>query len=255
MTGGQCKPPMARKKRPIGPGFTRLALIPGVALGVLMALSAGTAAQAVEGTLLHEDTGLPLPGAPLYLMDHDGEVADSARTDQHGRFRLAPPRAGTYNLLFQMDGWTNVPSEQFQLTTSRTHHLDFTVPLISLSALEQMGDLMRMETELAQALPEICGEAFRPWEAGLLIGVVRNRSDRQPLPGATVTVATGTGQTARSTISNARGTYILCNVPTGPDVHIIIKTPDGTTETTDVEIRAGTASWYDLPVGPRRPTR
>ena len=226
-----------------------------IVLGSLMALPATTAAQAVEGTLLHVETDQPLPGAPLYLVGDDGLVADSARTDQQGRFRLAAPGHGTYNLLFQMDGWTAVPSERFELSAGATHHLDFPVPLISISALEQMGHLMRIETELMQALPEICGDAFRPWEAGLLVGVVRNRSDRQPLPGASVSVATSTKQSARSTISNHRGTYILCNVPTGPDIEIIVETPDGTRESTSVEIRAGTASWYDLPVGPRRPVR
>jgi hypothetical protein len=109
-----------------------------------------------------------------------------------------------------------------------------------------------MEQRLQDALPEICGEAFRPWEAGLLVGVVRVRATREPLAGARVTVATSSDGVTRSTLSNERGTYVLCNVPTGPEVQIIVEAPDGTRETTTVEIRAGTASWYDLPMGPRR---
>jgi hypothetical protein len=220
-------------------------------LAVLAPAALPVGAQVVDGTVQDADRGHPLPRAQLYLLDHDGIVVDSVLTDPAGRFRLTAPRAGTYHVLFQMDGWVTVPFDSMRLDPGATATLDLQVPLIAVSALQQMGELLRMEQRLQDALPEICGEAFRPWEAGLLVGVVRVRATREPLAGARVTVATGSDGVARSTLSNERGTYVLCNVPTGPDVQIIAEAPDGTRETTTVEIRAGTASWYELPLGPR----
>jgi hypothetical protein len=177
---------------------------------------------------------------------------DSVMADPAGRFQLTAPGAGAYHILFQMDGWVTVPFDPIRLGPGSMATVDLQVPLISVSALQQMGELLRMEERLQDALPEICGEAFRPWEAGLLVGVVRVRATREPLAGARVTIATASDGVMRSTLSNERGTYVLCNVPTGADVQIIAESPDGTRETTTVEIRAGTASWYDLPLGPRR---
>jgi hypothetical protein len=115
-----------------------------------------------------------------------------------------------------------------------------------------MRDIINMDERLQASLPEICGEPLRPWEAGLLVGVIRVRATGEPVAGARVAVAApGTG-VARSTLSSENGIYILCNVPLGPAVEIIVEAPDGTTERTDVEIRAGTVSWYDLSIGPRR---
>lgn len=209
-------------------------------------------AQVVEGTVHDADRGRPLPRATLYLLDHDGVAVDSVMADPAGRFQLMAPGAGAYHVLFQMDGWVTVPFDPIRLDPGSMATVDLQVPLISVSALQQMGELLRMEERLQDALPEICGEAFRPWEAGLLVGVVRVRATREPLAGARVTVATASDGVTRSTISNERGTYVLCNVPTGPEVQIIAEAPAGTRETTTVEIRAGTASWYDLPLGPRR---
>jgi hypothetical protein len=226
------------------------------ALAAALALAVGSVppayGQVVEGVAREADRDRPLPRAPLFLVDHQGMAVDSVLTDPAGRFRLAAPSPGAFNVLFQMDGWVVVPFDPVDLAPGQTVALDLSVPLISMAALTRMGELLRMEQRLQDALPEICGEAFRPWEAGLLVGVVRVRATREPLAGARVTVAIAGGGVARSTVSNERGTYVLCNVPTGPEVQIIAEAPDGTRETTTVEIRAGTASWYDLPLGPRR---
>jgi hypothetical protein len=227
----------------------------GVPLGGLVLVGLGfvpAGGQAVEGTVRDADRERVLPAARIYLMSHQGEAVDSVLADRQGGFRLEAPEAGSYNLLFQMDGWATVPTEPFELTVGATHRMDFPVRLISNAALVQMGEIIRMEQELQDALPEICGEAFRPWEGGLLVGVVRSRATREPIPGARVTVATAADGVARSTVANERGTYILCNVPVGDDVDILVETPDGIRTSTSVVIRAGTASWYDLPVGLRR---
>lgn len=193
-----------------------------------------------------------LPQARLVLLDDQGVAIDSTLADRDGRYRLVAPEAGAYSLLFQMDGWATVPFDPLVLAPGSATSLDLDIPLVSVAALRRMGELLRMEQRLQEVLPEICGEAFRPWEAGLLVGVVRRRATREPIAGARVAVATASDGVARATVSNERGTYVLCNVPTGRAVQIIAEAPDGPSETIEVEIRAGTASWYDLPLGPRR---
>jgi hypothetical protein len=221
-------------------------------LAVLLALAAAPAyGQAVSGEVRDADHDRPLPGARLLLLDGDGVPVDSARADRSGRFRLAAPAAGSYVVLFRMDGWATVPSEELRLERGATLPLAFRVPLVATAAIREMSNVIALESRLQESLPDICGEPFRAWEAGLLVGTVRLRATREPIPGARVAVS-ASGDVARATISSENGVYVLCNVPVGPKVRITVETPAGIVEETDVEIRAGTASWYDLAVGRRR---
>lgn len=224
-----------------------------VAAAVLLAASAGVAsAQGVRGDLRDRDQDRVLPGARLYLFNQAGIAVDSTRTDGRGRFRLSAPAAGEYIVYFHIDGWASVPSESLHLVPDSIVDLSFRVPLIHHTAVSQLGAMIDMDERLQSAIPEICGEPLRLTEAGLLVGVVRTRATRAPLAGARVRVEAGTDM-ERATVSSDNGIYILCNVPLGTAVAITIESADGTlTETTDVEIRAGTVSWYDLPIGPRR---
>ncbi|HSJ23752.1 MAG TPA: carboxypeptidase-like regulatory domain-containing protein [Longimicrobiales bacterium] len=208
--------------------------------------------QAVNGTLRAEDPDRPIAGARLILLDTDGAPVDSAVTERAGTFRLSASAAGSYTVYFHLDGWAGVPSRALELETGATMEFEFRVPLIANSAIRQMSDVLGMERWLQGSLSEICGEPYRGWEAGLLVGVVRRGSSWEPIGGARVAVLDDSGAEARSSIATESGVYVLCNVPVGDAVGILIELADGTTERTDVEIRPGTASWYDLPVGPRR---
>lgn len=223
------------------------------ALPVLwLALAQPLAGQALRGTLLDEDRGRPVAGATLLLMDSASTVVDTARSDVRGGFRLAARAAGEYTVVFQLDGYAGHTSGTVRVEPGAATGFTYRVPLVANAALREMSDIMGLEPRLQQALPEICGEAFRPWEAGLLVGRVRQRAGNVPVAGARVAVAEAEGDVARSTVSNANGVYVLCNVPVGTAIRVTAQLPDGAAETTEVEIRAGTASWYDLPVGPRR---
>ncbi len=225
------------------------------ALAVLLLLAASAApasGQSVAGRLLDDERDRPIPGARLYLVDEGGALVDSTFTARDGAFQLAAPAAGTYTLHFQMDGWAAAGSEPLALHEGESTRYDFPVVLVSNAAMRQMSDMIHMDERLQTSLPEICGEALRPWEAGLLVGTVRARATGEPVPGARVSVATAATGVARSTVASERGIYILCNVPLGTAVDIIAETTDGARETTQVEIRAGMVSWYDLDVGTRR---
>jgi hypothetical protein len=222
-----------------------------LALGALAASPAN--AQVVRGEVRDEERGRPLAGARLLLLGPSGAPVDSAVADAAGRFRLLAPTSGEYVIFFQLDGWASVPSNPLKLESGATTDFRFDVPLIASEALREMSDIIAMEPRLQEALPEICGEAFRPWEAGLLVGRVRSRATGEPVAGARVAVAPNQGGAAvRSTVSTAKGVYILCNVPVGTGIPIVTESPEGVTDTTRVEIRAGSAAWYDLMVSGRR---
>lgn len=232
-----------RRSRPVP-------LVLAAALALLAAAPA--AAQSVRGELRDADRDRPLPGARLLLLDDDGVTVDSTLTDRTGRYRLTAPAPGRYLIYFRIDGYASVPSDALELAAGTVTEATFRPPLIANAAVHEMSEIMRMESRLQDALPELCGEPFRAWEAGLLVGTVRQRANREPIPGAIVSVLGDDGAAARSTVASAAGVYVLCNVPVGPEVRIEVRTPDGVVEVTDVEIRAGTASWYDMPTGPRR---
>ena len=96
---------------------------------------------------------------------------------------------------------------------------------------------------------ELCGEPPRPWEAGILVGVVRRHPRAEPLAGAVVRVrvpVAGAEPFEKATVSSANGVYVLCNVPVGATIKVSAEASDGRSERTSAIIRAGTISWYDL---------
>jgi hypothetical protein len=232
--------------------MTATRLLPALLGALLMLGSAPAAAQSVRGDLRDADRDRPLPGARLLLLDRDGVAVDSTLTDRAAAFRLQARDAGTYTVYFRIDGYATVMSEPVELRAGDVARLDFRVPLVASAAIRQMSDMVQMEARLQESLPEICDEPFRAWEAGLLLGTVRRRAGNAPVPGAQVEVLDSAGVVARTTVASENGVYVLCNLPVGPAIRITVRAPDGTVENTDVEIRPGSASWYDLPIGPRR---
>ena len=220
-----------------------------------MLAMAGTPAraQSVRGNLRDAERGHAIAGARLLLLTEAGAPVDSTVSDATGRYRLAAPAAGSYVVYFAMAGWAGVPSEPVRLAAGATADFDFKVQLISNDALRQMGEIMKLEPRLQQTLPEICGEELRAWEAGMLVGRVRSRATGESVGGVRVTVAGAAGAAVRPAVSGTTGVYVLCNIAAGPAISIITTTSAGVTDTTAVEIRAGTTAWYDLFVSrPRR---
>lgn len=209
------------------------------ALFALLCVSGEVRAQVVRGHVTDRDAARPISGARLYLIADGGEAVDSTRATPDGVFRLGATLPGFYRLHFQMDGWATYTSERIALAADTVDH-DFQVPLVSNAVLQQMSDMIAADPRLQEALPELCGEELRTADAGLVVGVVRERRTRVPVAGARVAIGD------RSTVSNERGVYILCNVPLGSDVEVLVERPDGTRAITPVEVRRGMISWYDL---------
>lgn len=215
----------------------RRPLIASVVLSLVFA--AGAQAQTVRGRVTDQAGNRPIAGARLYLLPDSGPSVDSTRAASDGRYELHATTPGNYRVHFQMDGWATYSSEL--LAVEDTVAFDFEVPLVSNAALHEMSAIVAGDERLQTSLPELCGEELRTTEAGLLIGVVRDRRTRSPIAGARVSVG------ERVTQSNERGVYILCNVPLGPDVEVTVERDDARS-VTPVEIRRGMVSWYDLTV-------
>lgn len=207
------------------------------------------AAQTVRGTLVEHPSGAPLPRGAVFLLDSAGVVVDSTRSTAAGAFALRAPAAGGYTLYFSHPGYASVPSDRIQLAPGDTVEHRFSVPLISGAAIRRMSEVLDLETRLQGNLTELCGEPLRSWEAGIVVGVVRQRSGGRPLAEAVVLVeapALDGGHTfRRAAITSANGVYVICNVPAGSATMRTelagFRTDDG-----PVEVRAGTVAWYDV---------
>jgi hypothetical protein len=213
------------------------------------------AAQTVAGRVVTEDGGVPVPGADIWLMSEGGSRVDSTRTDGAGGFQLRAEAPGTYRLYMVLEGYASQSTAAFELTAGQTLRRDVPYSLVSVRAMQIMGDAISRDSMLQQDLPKICGEALRPWESGLLVGVIRDRRTEQPIPNAVVTVqppATPDSTPApRSTVSNQHGTYIFCNIPQGDDITLRVRAPGRPVQEEKVRVRNGMIGWYDVYV--RRP--
>jgi hypothetical protein len=72
---------------------------------ILISASAAAAQEEIRGVLQHERTDQPVASGLVRLMLPSGAVIDSVRTDSAGTFRFQVPRAGTYALAAEGDGY------------------------------------------------------------------------------------------------------------------------------------------------------
>ncbi len=72
-------------------------------------------AQIVQGQLLDAETGEPVEGALILLLDQAGEEAGGYLTNDVGRFIIQAPAPGTYTLRAERIGYETVSSDPFQL--------------------------------------------------------------------------------------------------------------------------------------------
>ncbi len=213
----------------------------------MLATGAGNApAQTLRGTV-SDTEGHPLSGAAVMLVgERSGVMLDSARADARGAFVLSAPDPGSYIVHVHLDGWADVPTDAVEIAAGQTRQVDFRVPLIGMSVIAEIGDRIAADPDLQRDLPQLCGEPMRPWEAGLVVGEVRDRATRARVAGARVWAESSSADTVRATITNGRGTFVLCNIPRGSGVRLRAATVDGRADSVDVEVRPGMVSWCDL---------
>lgn len=243
-----------RAARRVAPDRARRRATPTTAaFGALLAtlLSTATppidaAAQTVQGTVRDADYGRTVAGAKVLLIDSLAATLDSTTTDLDGRFRLDAPGPGSFILLVALEGFLSY-SAAIDATTGDTARVDIEMPVVSGQAARVMSDVIDQEEAFQLPWQELCGEPVRPWEAGVLVGVSRDRNTLEPVPRAVIRLqplaSTDPGW-PRTRIATATGSFWFCNVPPGR-ARIVARADGARADTSYASIRAGTVSWYD----------
>lgn len=250
-------------------------------LFVAVLLAAGPAAgQALQGTVVDADRAVAIDGAIVLLVDSVGTVIDSTATDAEGRYRLAAPDPGAYMLHVTRHGYLSYSTTVEAGPGAPVEHR-VEMPMISNQAARIIFEVIEREAALQAPWEELCGEPVRPWEAGVLVGVARNRTTMEPVPRAVVRLtpegragdgvdsagaAPGSGEDPgggrdghspesesgpHTRVATESGAFWFCNVRTGR-VRVVARADGFVPDRFEADIRAGTISWYDVLLRPAR---
>ncbi len=212
--------------------------------------AAAAAAQAVHGVVVSKEEQRVVSGARVVLVRDDGTAVDSTVTGSTGRFRVVADSAGAFVLYTRLQGYASYTSAPFRLSAGETVDRRIELPLVSVRAMQIMADVIGSDSMLQQDLPTICGEELRPWESGIVVGVVRDRQTREPVPGALVVLTPpaepgGPPPEPLTMLSNRNGTYMFCNVGLG-DSRVRVHAEGFRPREVTVQARAGMIGWYDV---------
>ena len=117
---------------------TRLLVTASWLLGTSMILPAPLAAQAIAGTLVESETGAPVEGASVILLDRDGERLAWRLTNAAGRFEFRLRAPGTYVLQADRIGHASVRSDPIPVDRGVTalYRLETPVEAIILAGID-----------------------------------------------------------------------------------------------------------------------
>jgi hypothetical protein len=218
---------------------------------VLMLPPAVAPAQEVSGRVAEAQSGRPIAGARVTLVDSAAAAVDSTTTGSDGSYRVAAPGPGRFLVHVEVDGYLSY-SDGVRLGAGEVAEHRVEMPVISVAAAVVMQEVIDREAAFQLPLEELCEEPLRPWEAGMLVGVARARQSLEPAPRAVVRLETfpdsipsdAAAYPARSRVATTTGAYWFCNVPAGR-ARLVVRAEGFAPDTSVVIIRAGTMSWYD----------
>lgn len=124
-------------------GLVVRGLLPLAVLAAGGGLSAQEGATGtVLGTVTDRDTGTPLTGAFVTLLDREGVRRGAALTDESGRFVLRAPAPGSYRLRAERIGAEGVLSDFFDITPGQVvvANLSTRPSAVSLAGVEVTGE-------------------------------------------------------------------------------------------------------------------
>lgn len=131
----------------------------GLALATV-ALVRGLPAQSVSGQVNHQETGAPVVGVSVRLMDSAGSVLVVQHTEVDGRFALMAPRGGRYRLRVLAPGYRPLLTPLFDLAAGEDRDYPLTLRPIPPAVL----DTVLVE---GQAVPWNLVEYYRRRRRGL----------------------------------------------------------------------------------------
>lgn len=163
-----------------------------VALAVI-AFSRESPAQAVRGQVTNEQTGAPVNGVSVNLLDSAGVVLLLLTTPSDGRFELRAPAPGSYRVRFLVPGYRQLVTPMLNLATDQT--IEYPLKLAPIAP--RLLDTLLVE---GKPVPRLLAgfyqrrqvghgdyatrEEFERWAAFKLEDVVRRISPFVALPGA-----------------------------------------------------------------------
>jgi hypothetical protein len=95
-------------------------------------LAGPLAAQAVNGTVLDDDSGLPVRAVLVELRTARGRALGTAVTDSAGTFRLNVPEAGVFRLRAKRLGYQDVESPGFDVAAAEVLEVNLAIAATSV---------------------------------------------------------------------------------------------------------------------------
>lgn len=111
-------------------------LVPAILAAAVLAAPCTAAAQMVRGVVQHQDSGEPVHGAIVALLDEAAAVQSSTLSDEAGRFVLRARTGGRFMLRVQRIGFHDAGTPLFELRAGST--LDRTI-LVAPAAIVLEG--------------------------------------------------------------------------------------------------------------------
>lgn len=134
----------------------RILLLASLSLSATVRASAQTVAIRIS----EEETGIPIPGAFVSLLDADGRVLRSALTNGDGRFLFRTPGPGTYQIKAEMIGRETRFSAPLTLRGTEAGSTRLALPIHAIPLEE-----LRVEAdERCRLRPDEASEISRVWE-------------------------------------------------------------------------------------------
>jgi hypothetical protein len=90
---------------------------------ILSTVVAHASAQVVRGRVMEAESARRLPAATVTLIDYNKQTVGRAVTDTAGNFQIRAPRAGGYQIRFDLLGYTPLTSERIELGARETVQL------------------------------------------------------------------------------------------------------------------------------------
>jgi hypothetical protein len=123
-------------------------------LSLTLSLPGQVSTQTIRGALVDDQTGSPIDGASVMLVDPDERVAGGVLSDSTGFFILTAPRTGRYRLRLERLGYHTTTSTEIDLLPPDTLQVEFRmsvepVAVPGLTIINRDAPLV-MDTRLAR---------------------------------------------------------------------------------------------------------
>lgn len=139
-----------------------------IVLPLVVGVPAALTAQTIHGELVERESGQPVPGAFVILVDSAGAERGQALTDPSGRFLLRAPTAGAYHVKTAMIGWRSWVSPVLRLAPGGSVRYRLEVPLqpVRLPEIVVEGERRcRTDPDTGRAIAQVWEEARKALSA------------------------------------------------------------------------------------------